>query len=366
MEKLSETSSSHFVLKKILWWGRFDPNYSRNRVLRSLFNELGVRVYDFRPRLSFSAAIEARLSRLPRVDALWVPCFRQRDCLTAYKFATARKIPVIFDPLISAWDKQVFEREKFSPSSASGKRLKAWEAKLFTGADLLIADTELHRQFFIDEFAVPKEKTAVIPVGAEEDLFYPQKIQRQPAISPPEVLFYGSFIGLQGAKTIAAAAQDIDTIQLTMLGEGPELEACQNITAGLGHVRYEPWIAYPKLASRINQADLLCGIFGSSQKAARVIPNKVYQALACGRPVITRKSSAYPAELSGSQGIHFVEPGSAGSLAKKLKEITAGGRKGLAKEGAMARQIYKRHFSMQSIKGDLEKILALIFHHSRP
>ncbi|MCP5430079.1 MAG: hypothetical protein H6962_07625 [Chromatiaceae bacterium] len=36
----------------VLWWGRFDAGYSRNRILRELFSELGWRIIDFHPRFS--------------------------------------------------------------------------------------------------------------------------------------------------------------------------------------------------------------------------------------------------------------------------------------------------------------------------
>ena len=48
------------------------------------------------------------------------------------------------------------------------------------------------------------------------------------------------------------------------------------------------WVDYADLVSWISRADLCLGIFGTSEKAASVIPNKVYQVVAAGRPVCPR------------------------------------------------------------------------------
>lgn len=345
--------------RTVLRWGRFDPDYSRNRVLRQLLRELGWTVRDFRPVVSRFAGIEAALRQIPTPDLVWIPCFRQRDAAAAITWARARGVPVLFDPLISAWDKQVFERAKSAEDSVGARALLAWERDLFGGADMVVADTAPHADFFVRRFELPEEKLAVIAVGAEETLFQPAPPDFAHQ-GPVEVLFYGSFIGLQGPEIIVEAARIYEgpPVSWHLLGAGPLLKDCRTAAKGLDNVVFEPWADYARLPTRIQDADILLGVFGASEKAGRVIPNKVYQALACGRPVITRSSDAYPPDLARpDSGIAFVEPGNAMALAKAVAEW-ASHRDKLPALSAGAYASYQCHFGNAAIREQLRTALA--------
>lgn len=314
-----------FSAGTVLWWGRFDAGYSRNRILREHFSRLGWQVIDFHPRISSLADIEARLLGLAVPDIVWVPCFRQRDLRAARRWSTAHGVPLIFDPLISAYDKQVDERAKVAANSRKAKRLLQWEQSLFQRADLVIADTTAHSDYFSEVLGVPRHRLAVVYVGAEAALFTPEPIGSTDAL--PEVLFYGSFLPLQGPEVVVEAARLYQgpPVQWTLLGKGALRADCESVAHGLDNVRFEDWVAYEELPARIRRAHILLGVFGTTPKAGRVIPNKVYQALACGRAVVTRTASAYPPELAGKEisGLAWVEPGNPQDIAEQVARLVS-------------------------------------------
>jgi glycosyltransferase involved in cell wall biosynthesis len=144
-----------------------------------------------------------------------------------------------------------------------------------------------------------------------------------------------------------------------MLGAGPNLDKCMLLAKDCPNIFFEEKIEYTKLASRIKKADLLLGIFGNSNKAENVIPNKVFQSLATGKTIITRKSNAYPKELLNlNNGIIFIEPNNSKALYDAVLKITKN-KKFLTESNTQARIIYDTYFSEKIIREQLKKILEL-------
>lgn len=344
----------------VLWWGRFDPGYSRNRILRKLFTELGWQIRDFHPKFVQVADWEARLSRLPVPDLIWVPCFRQRDLAAASRWAKKYGIPLIFDPLISAYDKQVDERGKLDARSSRAQKLLAWEQSLFQRADRIIADTPAHADYFAQVLGVSKNALSVVYVGAEEAIFRPEPHPARTPSETLEVLFYGSFIPLQGPQVVIEAARLYQgpPVKWVLLGHGPLRKLCEEKGRGLANVTFEDWMPYEKLPARIHQADILLGVFGTTPKAGRVIPNKVYQSLACGRPVITRSAHAYPDALiaADNTGLVWTPAGDAQSLADHVATLAADPGK-LHLFGEAAANTSRQYFSELVLRYQLDAAL---------
>lgn len=343
---------------KAIWWGRSDLNYSRNRICRQLLQAMGYELIDFSPRISALGDIEAQLTRLPAVDLVWVPCFRHRDVAAATRWAHKKNIPVLFDPLISAWQKQVYERQKYTATSVSARRLLKQESKWLQAVDMVLLDTESQRQMFMQQFKLASEKTACVYVGAEQPLFTPAfDVEYSPA--EIEVLFYGSFIALHGVETVIEAARlsaSHAQIKWVLLGDGPAKAGAQQQAADLANVTFESGIAYTALPLRIAQADIVLGVFGDSQKASQVIPNKVFQALACARPVITRASAAYPAEIStgSDSGLWQIQAANPVALAEAVLQWS---RCAHDKKRA-AHNLYATYFSEAKLQQQLLSALA--------
>ena len=347
--------------KHVIAWGRHDPEYARNRTLRLAWQDLGWTVSEFRPCLSPLADIEAVLRGLPKPDLVWVPCFRQRDLLAARRWSRRLQVPMLFDPLISAYAKQVMERHKFAASSTPAKRLLQQEKALFSAADLLLADTRSHAAFFAETFGIPQSHIAVVPLGAEEPLFAPSTQANRPD-APFEVLFLGSFIPLHGVETIAHAicAYQGPPVHWRFLGKGKLRANCEKILSGRADVSFDGWLPYVKIPEAILLSDLVLGVFGTTPQAERAISNKVFQALACGRPVLTSMTSAYPEDAEAAACLIQIPPGNPVALAQAVTEL-AKNRNQMPARNHAARALFDAHYSRAKICAALASALKTLF-----
>jgi glycosyltransferase involved in cell wall biosynthesis len=132
------------------------------------------------------------------------------------------------------------------------------------------------------------------------------------------VLFVGKLIPLHGLETILGAAALCPEIEFHVVGSG-QLGGLLDDRAT--NVRWEPWVAYESLAQLYRSAGCALGIFGTSEKAARVIPNKAFQALATATPLITSDTPASRELLEHDRDALLVPPGDASALAEAVRRL---------------------------------------------
>ena len=77
----------------------------------------------------------------------------------------------------------------------------------------------------------------------------------------------------------------------------------------LKSVKRTDWIKYEELNDLIGEADISLGIFPLAGKGCRVIPNKLFQIMATGRPLITADTPAIREILTPGPGLRLVSPG---------------------------------------------------------
>jgi glycosyltransferase involved in cell wall biosynthesis len=348
--------------KRVLWWGRFDPGYSRNRVYISLFRKLGWEVDFFFvkvwPRFGDVEAFFRGLSSRPKPDLVWVPVARQRDIAAACRWAHRRGIPVIFDPMISAWDKKVLEQKKWKAEERRSKKLLKRERCLMAMPDLVCWDTSCHVDFCAEYLKVPRQKLRVLLTGTDETVFKPQP-PKPPHGGDFRVLYHGAYLPLNGTEYIVEAARMTEGkgIHWSFLGWGAYKAETEAKAAGISNITFLNKVPYTEVPQVICDHDVVLGVFGTTAKAARVIGNKVYECMACCRPTINEYCTGYPPEAKDCKAIKFVPSGDAAAIVRAVEEYRADWQR---REDyfQQAREFFERHLSMEVIEKQLKDIVA--------
>ena len=319
---------------RVLCFGTYERNYPRNVLTIACLRRASVEVVErhvtvWKGQENWSASIWtgakiavselALLRPARRFDALIVGYPGHFDLPAAKVAALGR--PIVFNPLVSLEDTLVEDRARFRRGSMSARMLSRVDRLAFRIANLVVADTEAHADFFARHADIPRAKVEVCLVGADERIF--QTGWRLPPRFT--ALFVGKLIPLHGIDTILAAARLAPEVPFRIVGSG-QLDA--SLDDRPGNVEWVPWVEYEELAGEYHGAGCALGIFGTTDKAARVIPNKVFQALACGTPVVTADTPAARELLVDGESALLVPAGDPAALAAALRRLA--GEPGLA------------------------------------
>jgi glycosyltransferase involved in cell wall biosynthesis len=317
---------------RVLYFGTYDRAYPRNAQVISCLRRAGVEVHERHEpvwdgrrdawragpadavKLALAEGRLLRRARHGRFDAVVVGYPGHFD-LTAARRA-AGPAPVVFNPLVSLADTFVDDRGRFRPGSLAARALSAVDRHAFRAADLVVCDTRTHADHLAGLTGVDLERIAVCFVGAEERIFTPGWTRQEPF----HCLFVGKLIPLHGLDTILEAARIASEVRFRIVGSG-QLE---RILAGApGNVEHVPWVEYERLPEELHRAGCALGVFGTSAKASRVIPNKAFQALACGTPLVTADTPAARELLADGLTALLVPTGDAAALATAVRRLAS-------------------------------------------
>jgi glycosyltransferase involved in cell wall biosynthesis len=334
---------------RVVTFGTYQRDYPRNAQARACLALAGAQVVERhvdawgQRRDAWAAGLvtglrlavaEVRLAagRVPAGDVLLVGYPGHADMPIAVRRAGGR--PIVFDPLVSLHDTLVTDRGRFRPGSLAARAVLMLDRAAFRGADVVVADTAAHADFYADSFGLTRDRVQVCFVGAEDRLFTP----RDEGPREFSAVFVGKLIPLHGLEVILAAARLAPEVPFRIVGSGQLSGLLAHAPANVQHVA---WTPYEQLPAVLAGAGCALGIFGTSAKTARVIPNKVYQALACAVPLVTADTPAARELLTHDRDAVLVPPGDPAALAEAVQALAADGERA-RRIGTAGRVAYER------------------------
>jgi glycosyltransferase involved in cell wall biosynthesis len=372
--------------------GAYDPDYPRNAVIRKGLRQLGIPSRECRadrkwkfwaryPLLILDLLKPTPLSARPSAGrggprCLFVPEFGQKDVPLARLWATLTARKVVFDPLAARYETKVVDWKRIPSDSPSAWWNYQIDRAAFAGADLVLADTAAHKAYYCRMYGLDPNKVEVLPLGYDDELFRPpdpgatgaSAADRAPG-RPFEVLFTGSFLPLHGTDVIIEAARIVagrdPGVRFTFIGSGRTHDAARRAAeaAGLNNVVFAGWRPLAELPASIAAVDVCLGIFGRTEKARRVVPHKLVQAMGAGKAVITARTPAAEEFFIHRQHLLFCDETLAESLAAAVLELKADAalRERIARDGCA---LVRERFSPRATAKRLMEIVERHFPSS--
>lgn len=268
--------------------------------------------------------------------------------------------PVVFDVFVSLYLTNVSDREVHTPGSLAASKdrmIDKWSCKL---ARHVLLDTQAHIDYFVRNYNLPPQKFSRIFVGADPEIYKNQRDQRNKG-GGFVVHWHGHIVPFHGLDVIILTAkilqdQPIHFQLVTRFNSKYEAAKQQVADFGLQNITFYPETDYQGLAAYMNNADICLGVFGRNDKGNVVIPNKIFESLACGKPVITAKTPAITELFTDQENIILTEANDPEDLAEKIMLLYKDNslRNKIAEN---AYQLYQAKLTPQAIGRDLKQVL---------
>lgn len=268
----------------------------------------------------------------------------------------------IVDAYITLWDTLFQDRRMGASTGLVARLLFAIEARSLGVADHLVVDTIANADHMHRLFGVPLERIHALPL-AVEPMTLPAGSSDAGKNGRVRVVFMGTFVPLQGTPVIAQAINALrshDNLEFVVIGDGQQATAVEAILEAGPHVTwYRGWQSPEVLARELAQADICLGVFGGAGKAARVLPFKIYMALAAGKAIITQAAYSVPEGCPAIPAITCAPD--AQSLASAIVELA----KDVAQRAALSEQAkvyFQTYLSREALAVRWQQLLAQIAH----
>ncbi|MCX6803753.1 MAG: glycosyltransferase [Candidatus Diapherotrites archaeon] len=299
---------------------------------------------------------------LRRFDILFVGYPGHIEFFIARVIGWLRRKPVVLDKFYSLYDTFVLDRALYKKKSVQSFLFRTVDYLNCILADLIILDTNAQIEFFKREFNLSNQtlkKFRRVFIGAKRnDLNETKKLN---TVSKSfTVLFFGTFIPLQGVEYIIKAAKLLGpSFQIHLIGEGQTFIECRQLAnqLRLNSVSFEGKKSNNYIMREIKKCDVGLGIFGKTDKTTRVIPNKAFEILAAAKPLISADTLAIRELLT--PGLDFIPCKMADE--ESLSKALLFARKNKQKMYSIAKNGFKKYNDYacpKKIGENLEKVLS--------
>jgi len=345
-------------------------NLDRNRitilrppVYSALHRSFVHRVLNF---LSFMVASFWSGLKVKNVDLVWgtsPPIFQGA---TAWALARIKRVPFLFEV------RDLWPAFAISVGVLKNKGLiwasEILERFLYRSADQLVVNSPGFIEYVK---ARGGKQVELIPNGADVKMFHPDEggmvFRDENHLGRKFIALYAGAHGMSNDLDVVLDAaeylKEIEDLAIVLLGDGKEKANLQQraVEMGLRNLHFIPAVPKFQMSDALAAADLCIAILKPVEMYKKVYPNKVFDYMAAGRPVVLAIDGVIRDVVESAQAGLIVPPGDARALAWAIRDYYQDRPKGKLHGQSGRRYIeehYERSVLAERMLTTMEKTLA--------
>ena len=286
--------------------------------------------------------------------------------------AATRRVPLVLE-VRDLWPDYLADMGHLGNASAR-RMVFGLERNLLHRADHVVTVTEALKKRLLEK-ELPAEKITVIPNGVDPSLYYKSD---EPAPLPDlrsdrskfTVGYLGNFGAGQALEVVVRAAELLQRqnpqVRLVMAGDGTEGQTIRRLAASLGvnNLTIHLPVAKDRTRAFYNACDVCLVPLAPLKSLAGALPTKLFESLACERPVIASVEGESAALIEGAKAGMVVPPGDAPALASAIQGMQAISETERAEMGRRGREAVIARFSRAAGADRFLELLTLVAQRS--
>ncbi len=344
-------------MKKVCFFGIYDREYPRNKVIIRGFEENGFEVIhcNVNPKEVKGFKKYQRLFEQARklnghtFQFVWV-AFPGHTCVGLARLLFPKN-QLIYDIFVSQYEANVLDRKVHHRLSLAAFKdwFLDWHSLKF--ANIVTLDTNEQINMFSQKYGLNKTRAIRIFLSSALPLD-PQPLQSRG--DSCLVHFHGSFIPLHGVEYIIRAAKLLaneKNITFRLVGGGQQLGEMKELAQKLqlSNIEFTGRLQdYNEVLNYLKNADVMLGMFASSGRGHLVIPNKIFEGMVYGKAILSADTPAMHELFIDRENVLLCKPGDPRDLAEKILEL----KRDIplrAKIGLGALELFKKELAPQKL-----------------
>lgn len=322
---------------------------------------------------SFWLSASVRGMFLPKPDIVIGTSPQLLCALAAWWISRRFRVPFAFE-VRDLWPESLIAVGAGTESSMMFRMLRKVASFLYRHADSIVVVTPAFKTELIRKWHLPQEKIAIVENGVETELFerpVTNQVRRELGLEGNFIVCYIGTLGwAQGLQTILHAAEKaragMPELVFLLVGAGAEREQLQQAAAAraLSNVIFIDQQPRQRVAQYIYASDAAAVLLKRTEIFKTVLPTKLLEFMACGRPIILGVEGQAQEILEEARAGICIEPENASALLEAAQRICAD-EQFAARCGRNGQQYIRSRFSREITAERYETVLSAISGKSR-